>query len=138
MNWDRREFLQFAGVGAALCVGGGWPGDAEGAEDFVAGGGIGYRRFKACEGGEFLVAIQTPDPVTLRLQRVEAAPTLAGYPGPEMTQEGCFTLVFESGEPIDLVEAVHAIRAPDGGTFAALISPLSTDGRRYQVVFNRI
>jgi hypothetical protein len=140
MAWDRRGFLQLAGVGTAACVTGGRAGAVEVASASASrpAFGISYEHFRACEGRDFMVAVQTDEPVSLRLREVVAAPTLEGYPRPRQTLSGCFTLVFESEQAVDLVEAIHAILTPEGDTFAALVSPLGNDGRRFQVVFNRI
>jgi hypothetical protein len=138
MAWVRRQFLQLAGASAAACVGAVRSAIAALPTGRPSGFRIDYDSFKHCEGREFLVATQTREPVTLRLDNAARAPTVAGYPDRDRANAGCFSLVFVSEQPVDLVEGIHAFRTPDGAEFAALISPLSPDGRRFQVVFNRL
>lgn len=138
MPWVRRQFLQLAGVGAAACLGSAWSGAAAARSGGGAAFGIDYDSFKACEGGDFQVATQTGEPVSLRLDSVERAPSLIGYPDLQRARAGCFSLVFRSEQPVELVEGIHAFRTPRGDEFAALISPLARDGSSFQVVFNRL
>lgn len=138
MPWVRRQFLQLAGVGAAACLGRAWTGVATAGPGPRAVFGIDYDSFKACEGGDFQVATQTGEPVTLRLHSVDRAPSLIGYPDLQRARAGCFSLLFRSGQAVDLVEGIHAFRTPAGDEFAALISPLARDGHSFQVVFNRL
>lgn len=138
MPWVRRQFLQWAGVSAVACLGASRAvlavAPAQGVPDF----GIDYDSFKAREGGNFLAATQTGEPVSLCLDSVQRAPNLIGYPNLDRARAGCFSLVFRSAVSVDLAEGIHAFRTPTGEEFAALISPLARDGRSFQVVFNRL
>lgn len=63
MPWVRRQFLQWAGVGAAACLGAFKATQVAASSGALPRFGIDHDSFKACEGSDFLVAIQTSEPV---------------------------------------------------------------------------
>src|SRR5690606_28847157 len=117
-------------------LGGAWTGVATAGPGPRAVFGIDYDSFKACEGGDFQVATQTGEPVTLRLHSVDRAPSLISYPDLQRARAGCFSLLFRRGQAVDLVDGMHAFRTSAGDDFAALMPPSARDGHRSHVGLN--
>jgi len=96
-----------------------------------------YDAFVSLLASNFVASQEGRPAVTLRLITVERATTLKGYRDPVAAARNSFTLTLRSEQPAALKEGVYTFTHPQLGAFSAFISPVTSNPRIYQIVYNR-
>ena len=136
MGKTRRYFLHAATVAAAVALTSPLraAGTAPAAKTQIEPN---YDAFVPLLASNFLASQEGKPAVTLRLVTVERATTLGGYPDPVAAARNSFTLTLRSEQPAALKEGIYTFTHPRLGAFSAFISPVTSNPRVYQIVYNR-
>lgn len=135
MLQPRRQFLRLFGAGAAvLALGRSAAAAAAPATSLPA---TDYSSFARLVGSAFRLARDGKPVIELDLAKVVPLQSVKGYADERQARAQCFTLVLRSARRSDLPEGIYDFSATGVATFQAFISPISGDGRSYQIVFNR-